>query len=253
MSESDFAGRHVLITGGTRGIGKSLAVMLAAEGARLSLNYVSRAEDAAAAVAEVEAAGGEGVAVAGDVSTPEGAAASVAAAREAMGPIDMLVCSAGTSSPTPADEFTWELWKHELNVNLDGTFTMIYAVKDEMIERGFGRIVTVSSIAGLRERMNQVPYSTSKAGVIALTRCTALAWAGKNVRVNCLCPGLTETEMAHTLGDDAMAHIIENTPIGRIGQPEELASVARFLLSEESSYMTGQTIVASGGRCMLPG
>ena len=76
---------------------------------------------------------------------------------------------------------------------------------------------------------------------------------GKNVRVNCLCPGLTETEMAHTLGDDAMAHIIENTPIGRIGQPEELASVARFLLSEESSYMTGQTIVASGGRCMLPG
>jgi 3-oxoacyl-[acyl-carrier protein] reductase len=113
--------------------------------------------------------------------------------------------------------------------------------------------VTVSSIAGLRERMNQVPYSTSKAGVIALTRCTAHAWAGKNVRVNCLCPGLTETEMAHTLGDDAMAHIIENTPIGRIGQPEELASVARFLLSEESSYMTGQTIVASGGRCMLPG
>ena len=165
----------------------------------------------------------------------------------------MLVCSAGTSSPTPADEITWDLWKHELNVNLDGTFTMIYAVKDEMIERGFGRIVTVSSIAGLRERMNQVPYSTSKAGVIALTRCTAHAWAGQNVRVNCLCPGLTETEMAHTLGDDAMAHIIENTPIGRIGQPEELASVARFLLSEESSYMTGQTIVASGGRCMLPG
>ena len=177
----------------------------------------------------------------------------MAAAREALGPIDMLVCSAGTSSPTPADEVTWELWKHELSVNLDGTFTMIYAVKDEMIERGFGRIVTVSSIAGLRERMNQVSYSTSKAGVIALTRCTAHAWAGKNVRVNCLCPGLTETEMAHTLGDEAMAHIIENTPIGRIGQPEELASVARFLLSEESSYMTGQTIVASGGRCMLPG
>ena len=154
---SDFSGRHVLITGGTRGIGKALAVMLAAEGAKLSLNYVSRAEDAAAAVAEVEAAGGQGAAVAGDVSTPEGADGIVTAAREAFGPIDMLVCSAGTSSPTPADEITWDLWKHELNVNLDGTFTMIYAVKDEMIERGFGRIVTVSAIAGLRARRHLVP------------------------------------------------------------------------------------------------
>jgi NAD(P)-dependent dehydrogenase (short-subunit alcohol dehydrogenase family) len=130
---------------------------------------------------------------------------------------------------------------------------MIYAVKDEMIDRGFGRIVTFSSIAGLRERENQVAYSSSKAAVIAMTRCMAQAWAGSNLRVNCVCPGLTETEMAHTLSDEVHKVIIDATPIGRIGKPEEIAAVARFLLSEESSFMTGQTIVASGGRVMLPG
>ncbi|MBQ17176.1 MAG: beta-ketoacyl-ACP reductase [Planctomycetaceae bacterium] len=253
MSESEFSGRHVLITGGTRGIGKALADSLAVDRARLSLNYVSRAEDAATAVADVEAAGGEAVAVAGDVSTPEGAAAIVSGAREAFGPIDMLVNSAGVSRPLPADEITWEHWKNTLSINLDGTFSMVYAVKDEMIERQYGRIVTVSSIAGLRERENQLPYSTSKAGVIALTRCAAQAWGRHNVRINCLCPGLTETEMAFTLSPEAHAEIIGATPLGRIGQPAEVAAVARFLLSDQSSYMTGQTVVSSGGRVMLPG
>jgi 3-oxoacyl-[acyl-carrier protein] reductase len=140
-----------------------------------------------------------------------------------------------------------------MDVNLDGTFNMVYAVKDEMIERGFGRIVTISSIAALRERENQVHYSASKAAVIAMTRCCAQAWARHNIRLNCLCPGLTETEMAHTLSPEAHRTIVAATPIGRIGNPDELASVARFLLSEESSFMTGQTIVASGGRVMLPG
>ena len=140
-----------------------------------------------------------------------------------------------------------------MGINLDGTFNMIYAVKDEMIERQFGRIVTVSSIAGLRERENQLPYSTSKAGVIAMTRCAAQAWGRYNIRVNCVCPGLTETEMAHTLSPEVHEVIVEATPLGRIGRPDEIANLARFLLSEQSSFMTGQTVVASGGRVMLPG
>ncbi|MEO2009947.1 MAG: SDR family oxidoreductase, partial [Pirellulaceae bacterium] len=147
----------------------------------------------------------------------------------------------------------WKTWKQTMDVNLDGTFNMVYAVKDEMIERSFGRIVTISSIAALRERENQVHYSASKAAVIAMTRCCAQAWARHNIRLNCLCPGLTETEMAHTLSPEVHRTIVAATPIGRIGTPEELASVARFLLSEESSFMTGQTVVASGGRVMLPG
>jgi len=250
---SDFEGRVVLITGGTRGIGKALALQLADEGASLALNYMSRSEDAEQTVAEIEARGARAVAIAGDVSQPEAAREIVAVAREALGSIEMLVTSAGISIPGPADDVSWERWRTTLGINLDGTFNMIYAVKDEMIERNFGRIVTVSSIAGLRERENQLPYSTSKAGVIAMTRCAAQAWGRYNIRVNCVCPGLTETEMAHTLSPEVHEMIVEATPLGRIGRPEEIANLARFLLSEQSSFMTGQTVVASGGRVMLPG
>lgn len=250
---SSFADRHVLITGGTRGIGRAIAERLIHEGARLSLNYRARQEDAEAALQALTAGGGEAVALAGDVADPAAMRQVAASARERFGPIDMLVTSAGVSFPMHASTVTWDVWKQTLSVNLDGTFNSVYAVVDEMLQRRFGRIVTLSSIAGLREREYQMPYSVSKAGVIALTRCCAEAWGPSNVRINCVCPGLTETEMAHTLSPEVHAHILENTPLRRIGQPAEIANLARFLLSEESSYMTGQTVVASGGRVMLPG
>ncbi len=253
MARGHFSGKTVLITGGSRGIGRATSLRLASEGARVAINYLSRKPEADALVKEIRAAGGEAAAVAGDVSQPEQAARIVAAARESFGPIDMLVHCAAYSVVEPASEVTWESWKKTMNVNLDGTFNMVYAVKDEMIARRFGRIVTMSSIAALRERENQVHYSSSKAAVIAFTRCCAQAWARHNIRINCMCPGLVETEMAHVLSDEAHQKIIAQTPMGRIGQPEEIASVIRFLLSDESSFMTGQTIVASGGRVMLPG
>jgi len=253
MAHPDFAGKTVLITGGSRGIGRATSLRLAEEGARVAINYLSRREEAESVVARIRESGGNAAAIAGDVSQPEQAAAIVAAAREVFGPIDMLVHCAAYSVVEPASSVTWESWKKTMNVNLDGTYNMVYAVKDEMISRRFGRIVTISSIAALRERENQVHYSASKAAVIALTRCCAQAWARHNVRVNCMCPGLVETEMAHVLSEEAHRRIISETPMGRIGDPREIASVIRFLLSEESSFMTGQTVVASGGRVMLPG
>lgn len=253
MSNQDFAGKHALITGGTRGIGRATAIRLASEGAKVSMSYLSRSADAEEAVKEIQAIGGEAVAVSGDVADPAETEQMVQQARDAFGPIDILVHAAGFSRPMPAAEMTWEMWKKTMNINCDGTFNVVNTVKDEMIERKFGRIVTVSSIAALRERENQVDYSASKAAVIAMTRCWAQAFARHNIRVNCACPGLTETEMAHTLAPEVHKIIIDATPLGRIGEPEELAALIRFLASEESSFMTGQTIVASGGRVMLPG
>jgi 3-oxoacyl-[acyl-carrier protein] reductase len=253
MPGADFSNKTVLITGGSRGIGRATSLRLASEGARVAVNYLSRKSEADALVKVIQSTGGQAAAISGDVSLPEQAARIVQAARQAFGPIDMLVHCAAYSVVEPASEVTWESWKKTMNVNLDGTFNMVYAVKDEMIARRFGRIVTLSSIAALRERENQVHYSASKAAVIALTRCCAQAWARYNVRVNCMCPGLVETEMAHVLSEEAHRGIIAQTPMGRIGRPEEIASVIRFLLSDESSFMTGQTVIASGGRVMLPG
>jgi 3-oxoacyl-[acyl-carrier protein] reductase len=128
----------------------------------------------------------------------------------------------------------------------------LFAVKDEMLERGFGRIVTVASVAALRPRKMQIHYSTSKAGVIALTRCLAEA-LGPTVRVNCVSPGLTETEMVHVLPQAQIDRISAETPLARIGQPDEIAAAICFLLGEDSSFMTGQTVSVCGGRVMLPG
>ena len=121
-----------------------------------------------------------------------------------------------------------------------------------MIERRFGRIVAISSVAGLRARAHQAAYSASKAGVIAFARCWAEGFAPHNVRFNVVAPGIIETEMVHTLSEEEIAAKVDQTPLGRIGEPEEIAGVVRFLLGNDSSYMTGQTVVASGGRIHLP-
>lgn len=251
MSQA-FSGRIALVTGGSRGIGRAVALRLAGEGADVAISYASRADSAEKVVDEIKALGRHAVSVACNVSRPDDVKRLVSTARERLGPIDLLAHCGAISNIASHADLTYEQWHETIDVNLNGAFLAIFAVKDEMIERRFGRIVTVSSIAALRPRKMQIHYASAKAGVIALTQCCAEAFAPHNVRVNCVAPGLTETEMAHVLPEETIRQVVADTPLGRIGQPEEIANVIRFLLSEESSFMTGQTVVASGGRVMLP-
>lgn len=246
-----FAGRIALVTGGSRGIGRATALRLAREGADVAISYASRAAAAEEVVAQIRSLGRRATSAACDVSKPDDVRRLVEHTRQQLGPIDLLAHCGAISNIASHEDLSYEQWRETIDVNLNGTFLMIFAVKDEMLRRGFGRIVTVSSIAALRPRKMQIHYSSSKAGVIALTHCCAEAFA-PHVRVNCVSPGLTETEMAHVLPPETMRRVIDETPLGRIGEPEEIAGVIRFLLSEESSFMTGQTVVASGGRVMLP-
>jgi len=251
MIEKDFSGRTALITGGSRGIGRAIALKLARHGADIAVNYLSRDEDALAAKELVEREGVRCVLVKGDVSQPASVEEMIARTREALGGIAILVANAAVSILESHNEISWETWKKTLSVNLDGTFLTIMAVKDEMLAKRNGRIVCISSVAALRPRQLQLHYASSKAGVIALVRCCAEAFA-PHVRINCIAPGLVETEMGAVLGPRAIRSIVEATPLGRLGQPEEIANVAYFLLSDQSSFMTGQTLAVSGGRVMLP-
>jgi len=248
---NEFPNRVALITGGSRGIGRATALRLAREGVDIAFSYASRASDAEETAAAIRALGRRVVYHPCNVANPDEVQRLVDAARQ-LGPIDYLVHSGAISNIQDHTTLSLELWRETIEVNLTGTYLAVFAVKDEMIARRFGRIVTISSVAALRPRKMQIHYASAKAGVIAFTRCCAEAFAPHNVRINCVAPGLIDTEMAQVLPPATRQAVIEQTPLGRLGTPEEIAAVIRFLLSEESSFMTGHTVAASGGRIMLP-
>jgi 3-oxoacyl-[acyl-carrier protein] reductase len=247
-----FTNRVALVTGGSRGIGRATALRLAQEGADVAISYGTRSREAEEVVAAIESLGRRALCAPCDVSRPDDVQRLVAATRERLGLIDLLVHSGAISNLRDHDELSYDVWREMIDVNLTGTYLVVFAVKDEMIARRFGRIVTLSSVAALRPRRRQIHYASAKAGVIALTRCCAEAFAPHNVRINCVAPGLIETEMLHVLPDELITYVVGETPMGRVGSPEEVASVICFLLSEESSFLTGQTLDVSGGRVMLP-
>lgn len=252
MSDQDLKGRVALITGGSRGIGRACCEHIARAGAAVAVNFRSNEQAAKKTVELVEAAGGRAMTIRADVSSQEEVARMVSAVEQQLGPIDLLVNNAGIFDHVSHEETTAELWQRTLDVNLTGTYFVTWAVKDDMIARGFGRIVNIASIAALRARPQSIAYSVSKAGVVALTKSLAEAVAEHNVRVNAVAPGLIETEILEGVDQSKLDALIEATPIRRIGQPDEIAQLVLFLLSERSSFMTGQTLVASGGRVLLP-
>ncbi len=249
---NDFTGRVALVTGGSRGIGRAVALQLAREGADVAISYASRPETARQTQAAIEALGRRSISVSCDVAHGNEVGELVDRTRTELGPIELLVHCGAISNTCNHDELSFERWQEMIDVNLHGTFRVLWAVKDEMIERRFGRIVTLASVAALRPRARQIHYSASKAGVIAVTRCLAEALAPHNVRINGIAPGLIETEMAKVLTAEQTQTVVQQTPLGRLGTPEEIAEVACFLLSERSSFMVGQTVSVCGGRIMLP-
>ena len=252
MSTNDFNGRVALVTGGSRGIGRAIALQLAREGADVAISYASRSGPAEKARTEIELFGRKSIAVSCNVACQDDVDQLTARTRETLGPTDLLVHCGAISNTCNHDELTWERWSEVIDVNLHGAFRVLYAVKDDMVRRKFGRIVMLSSVAALRPRARQIHYSASKAGVIALTRCLAEALAPHNVRINAIAPGLIDTEMARVLTTEQTQGVVQQTPLGRLGTPEEVAEAACFLLSEKSRFMVGQTIAVCGGRIMLP-
>jgi 3-oxoacyl-[acyl-carrier protein] reductase len=248
---TDFQDRVVLVTGGSRGIGRAIALRLAGEGAHVAVSYATRRAEADATADEIRQLGRKALALPCNVAVPAEVDDLLRRTRAALGPIECLAHCGAISNLCTHDELSFERWRETIDVNLNGAYLAVFAVKDEMIRRNFGRIVMISSIAALLPRKLQIHYASAKAGMMALTRCCADAFAAHNVRVNCIAPGLIETEMLHVLPDERIRQVVGETPLGRVGQPEEVASLARFLLSEESSFMTGQTIVVSGGRLMM--
>ena len=248
MSEKLFQGRTALVTGGARGIGRAICRMLADQGARVAINYAQNEEAARETSASIAAQAEKTMIVQADVSQPGDVARMVETIREQLGPIDFLVNNAGIASTAQHTEFTYDDWKRMFAVNVDGPFLTTWAVKDEMIARRYGRIVNVSSLAGLKMKARMIHYATTKAAVISFTRHCAEAFAPHNIRVNCVAPGLTNTDLAQSANPDLVDHLISITPMKRMAEPSEIASVVKFLLSEDSSFITGQTVAACGGR-----
>lgn len=251
MSERDFEGRVALVTGGSRGIGRAVCVRLARAGAAIALNYITNHEAARETQALIAAEGARCALFPADVANPEAVETMVRAAEQALGPVDLLVANAGIFEILPHEAMTFAHWRRIMAVNLDGTYLPVMAVKDGMIQRGDGRIVCLSSIAALRARDQAIAYAAAKGAVIAFARSCAEAFAPQ-IRINCVAPGLIDTEMGRAVGDKLVQTLIEATPLQRIGRPGEIAELVCFLLSDRASYTTGQTIVASGGRVTLP-
>ena len=218
MAEGELAGRVALVTGGSRGIGRAVCLALAREGADVAVNYTADANAAAGSRDDAEAAGARATIVKADVSSEDQVAAMVAATEAELGPVDILVTSAGIGPVEPHADLSFTSWRRVMAVNLDGTFLSIMAVRNGMVARGYGRIVCMASIAGLRARPRFIHYSASKAGVIALVRSFAEALA-PGVRVNCVAPGLIATDMAENLGAEVQKAMIEEAPLGRLGTP----------------------------------
>lgn len=236
-----------LVTGASRGIGRAVAMELGRAGYAVCINYLN-SEDAARQAAEALRAGGsDAIALRADVADGTAVAEMVRRTEKELGPVTLLVNNAGVAGQAQFQDISDEMWDRYLAVNLGGARNTIRAVLPHMLSEKRGAIVNISSIWGLRGASCEVAYACTKAAIIALTRSLAMELAPSGIRVNCVAPGVIDTDMVQVLGQETLRDLAEQTPLGRLGRPEDIAHAVAFLASDKASFITGQVLGADGG------
>jgi 3-oxoacyl-[acyl-carrier protein] reductase len=239
----ELEGQIAIVTGGSRGIGRAIALELGRAGATVVVNY---ARNEAAAQAVVDELGGKGKAVQADVGTADGCEALLAAADE-LGGLDILVNNAGITADNLVVRMTDDEWQRVMDTNAGGTFRMCRGAMNRMMRKRKGSIINIVSVAGIRGNPGQANYSASKAAVIGLTRTLAKEMGKRNIRVNAVAPGFVQTDMISDVSDAVIAEAKKVIPMRRLALPEDIAPVVLFLASPGSAYVTGQVIAVYGG------
>lgn len=244
------AGQVALVTGASRGIGKSIALALAEAGANVVINYAGNAEAATQVVEQAKALGVEAFAIQGHVGDSSVFEDMVKKVVDTYGRIDILVNNAGITRDNLIMRMKESEFDDVIETNLKGVFNGIKAVTRPMMKQRSGKIINISSVVGVLGNAGQANYVAAKAGVIGLTKSSARELASRNITVNCIAPGFIETDMTEQLSEELRQGMLAGIPLARLGSPEEIAKVALFLASDNASYMTGQTLHVDGGMYM---
>lgn len=246
----DLPGKVALVTGGSRGIGRAIAIALAGQGAAVGVNYVSNAAAADEVVTQITSCGGRAVAVQGDVSKGEDAKRIVEETQKTFDGLHILVNNAGLTADDLMLRMSEDAWDRVIAVNLRGAYLCTKAALRPMIRQRWGRIISITSVAGLVGNAGQANYAAAKAGLIGFTKSVAKEVASRNVTANAIAPGLVETEMTANLTQGQEQAVLQIVPLGRAAKPEEIAPAAVFLASEEAGYITGSVLAIDGGLAM---
>lgn len=246
----DFSNKVALVTGSSSGIGAAIAKEIAAGGAAVAIHYRGNADGANAVASEIRNNGGKCELFQADVSNTEQAAELIKKVQETFGSLDILINNAGTTRDTLLLSMKEEEWDAVISTNLKSVYAVSKAALRGMIKKRWGRIINITSVVGITGQAGQSNYAASKAGIIGFTKSLAREVASRNITVNAVAPGFVPTALTDVLNEEQRAKIVSETPIGRMGTPEEIAWAVGFLASERSGFITGQVLTVDGGLIM---